>query len=183
MVYMVAKAKKIKVSDIQEEPIAYEEVVREVGTPPNEQQQSSSSAGTEPETPAPLPSKEKGMCEACGKTMTMKNLKYSHKFTCSALRKAEPEPEIEEDTEEEIVMEEAPPKPALRRMKSTYEHSPVQPVEEIPLKIPKAKRVSNRVPKQYEFQPTMDVAPVQPKMTKAMLKAEKYHNLVCQALP
>jgi hypothetical protein len=176
---MVAKSKKIKVEDIKEDPIEYEEVIKEVDTPPNEPQQSSSSAGTEPDTPAPIKEKEKGTCEGCGKTMTMKNLKYSHKFTCQALRK--PVQDVEDLPEEEEVADESPPPPppkqSLRRVHSTYEAEPV------PQKIVKEKRPQSRSPKPYEFQPTPEALPIQPRMTKAMMKAEKYHSMASKALP
>jgi hypothetical protein len=111
--------------------------------------------------------------------MTLKNLKYSHKFTCQVLRSAEP---VEEVVEE--LPPPPPPKPSLRRIHSTYEHTPVEPIEEIQENVAKTKRIVNRTPKQYEFQPTVDTTPVQPpKLSKAALKAEKYHTLASNALP
>ena len=59
-----------------------------------------------PETEAPAESEThkkepaKGTCDGCGKTMTMKNLRYAHKLVCPALNPL-PETEVIEMSDDE----------------------------------------------------------------------------------
>lgn len=177
--------KKIKVSPISDDT-CYSEVVDAVAEneaavePAVEAVEQPIEQTPEPvmETTEPVvetqtkPKKEaaKGTCENCGKTMTLKNLRYSHSLIC----KAKPV-----NSESETV-EPIPEKPKLVRSVTVHpEPEEVKPEEVKPVEV-KPKEVKPKVKKikvQNEFE-----NPVVQKKSKAVLKAEKYDALVKNAL-
>jgi ssDNA-binding Zn-finger/Zn-ribbon topoisomerase 1 len=128
-----------------------------------------------PVEPPQVKEKQMGTCEACGKNMTLKNLKYSHKLICPALRH---EVEVETEEEPEVVEpppkpkgrkkvtpapEEVPPKPTLRRCQSSF----------VPEEVPKTKKPTKRIEKNTSYETEV------PYSTQ---KAEKYQHLASKAL-
>ena len=84
--------KRIRLSEVKVEPESYEAAVQEVVQA--EEPKKEESIVEEPpkvEEPAePVRMKKvrpTGTCEACGKTMTLKNLKYAHGLVCPAKAK------------------------------------------------------------------------------------------------
>ena len=95
-------SKRIKVTEIKDEPASssYDEVVQEVATPEPEPAKEEVT-NTEPETQKEE-GKPKATCEHCGKTMTVKNLKYAHHLICPAIDRNEPDEEVITPIEEEV---------------------------------------------------------------------------------
>ena len=140
----------------------------------------------------PKKSQPMGTCDACGKTMTMKNLKYAHKFICSAMKPADvPAVEVLElssSGEEEAPV--TPPKPKAKARavkkavvvtaepevnnlpKKTIEKKPKPPAEK-PKPKPKAKSVAKPEPEQL----------VPMRKPRAIVRAEHYAKLASHALP
>ena len=171
--------RKIKMVEVKQDDINYEdvvetvtasipeevEVVPEIGEalspPPSE----TIPIATEVVAPE-KPKKEVPMatCEGCGKTMTVKNLKYAHKFIC--LKAEEPE----EVVVEEPIAEEPKPKKRLANKKIVI--ADVPEVREIP----SVKKKSKSVPRKSAEPMCISAEPVIMKKPAA-LKAEKYAGL------
>ena len=109
------------VDAVNENETANEPAVEEVEQPTEKPTESNE------QTPEPVtetkPKKEaaKGTCENCGKTMTLKNLRYSHHLIC---------PANNNKVESETVVEPIPEKPKLvRSVTIEPKHEEVEPVE------------------------------------------------------
>ena len=195
--------KKIKVTEIKEEPTSYDDVVDNikseeavVETPPIEEpplvEEVSQVVETSPVEVTPEPTKKEkamGTCEACGKTMTMKNLKYAHKLICTSIER-----DLPDLVEEEPVVEEPPTpiaKPRIKRTTSkTYVDAVKEDVEVKPEPKPKAKavRAHKTVAKVDNFQEMMNIqndelAKVEPRKIRFNKRAELYDRLATEALP
>ena len=159
--------RKLKVTELKDEPISYDDVVKETETP--EPEQPSVKEEIEPlvevEIEQPLvakPKKDKVTCEQCGKSMTAKNLKYAHHLVCTVANASKCcESEKVEETPDIIV--EQPPTP----LKDTT------PVKQI-------RRKSNKIEKPEGILKKPSGTP--PRKSKAVEKAEKYEQLVANAL-
>ena len=120
---------------------------------------------------------EKGTCERCGKTMTLKNLRYAHSKVCS-------------DNSNEVKAD--IPKPALVRTDSvllpipkkaakpkTVQVSTVETIVEVPTVQKKPRQTRpKKVPESVVAPPS---EPVVIKKSRAVLKAEKYTALAADA--
>lgn len=120
---------------------------------------------------------EKGTCERCGKTMTLKNLRYAHSKVCS-------------DNSNEVKAD--IPKPALVRTDSvllpipkkaakpkTVQVSTVETIVEVPAVQKKPRQTRpKKVPESVVAPPS---EPVVMKKSRAVLKAEKYTALAADA--
>ena len=122
---------------------------------------------------------EKGTCERCGKTMTLKNLRYAHSKVCS-------------DNSNEVKAD--IPKPVLVRTDSvllpipkkainpkTVQVSNMETIVEVPAVQKKPRQTRpKKVPESAVVLPS---EPVVMKKSRAVLKAEKYTALAADALP
>jgi len=145
---------------IPEEVEVVPEIVEALSPPPSE------TIPVAPEVAAPEKSKKEvpmATCEGCGKTMTLKNLKYAHKFIC--LKAEEPEEVVEEP-----IAEEPKPKKRLANKKIVIADAPE--VREIP----SVKKQSKSVPRKSAEPMCISAEPVIMKKP-AVLKAEKYAGL------
>jgi hypothetical protein len=140
------------------DPATYDDVVKEVSEPPPVEE----TIETQPTK------KERQMttCEGCGKTMTDKNFKYSHKRSCpaNAPKTVLMEVEVEDD--------ESPPAPPKLERQITY-HEP----SEVPK--PRKPRKKKEIEQSNEIEPTM--MRVEP--SRAVRMAERYQALAMKALP
>jgi len=157
-------SKKIKVVDVKVEPTTYDDVVKEVAveaSPPQIEEPSQ-----EIEEIKTSSNKKMSTCEGCGKTMTDKNLKYSHKRTCPANQPKTVlmEVEVEED--------ESPPAPPKLERQMTY----LEPHEVPKPRKPRQKKVQSQPASE---EPTM----VRPEPSRAVRMAERYQALAMKALP
>ena len=220
--------KKLKVVEITEEPLTYDDVVKDVETVVEEEPSSSASIEEEPPTLKPTkPVKTKkvsssstpieeepptiepveavrmkkaspmGTCEGCGKTMTVKNLKYAHMFVCSAMQTSvvddtpPPMPKLERTTC--VIVEPSPVKKTTSKVKAEKsaetqpektkaKRQPEKSAEPQPDK-PKAKRQPRKSAEPLEHSLNdVHTAPIVPRKATAVLKAELYGNLVANAL-
>lgn len=120
-------------------------------------------------------------CEWCGKNMTAKNLKYSHKPICPSRPRDEETPAAEEPAVEEPPADDqpakAPPKPKLKRAVTVTDEVSEQepPSEAKPKSKPRAKPKAKPSETQSEAAPPV-------RRSKAVAKAELYEQLVANAL-
>ena len=173
-------ARKVKVVEVVQDDMKYDDVVETVTTPEPEPEPEVVPEVTPevvpeivPEAvletiPEVKPKKQVVMatCEGCGKEMTAKNLKYAHSLICPALNV-----HVEEEVVEEEVVEEKP-KPKLRRTK-TVKIAAEDEIIKIPAVLKKTK----------EKKPSAEPSePVIMKRNRAVVKAEKYAELFDNSL-
>ncbi len=167
--------KRIKISEVKVEPESYEAAVQEIT-----QVEEPTSEKTKVEEPPkveetiepiePVRMKKEhptGTCEGCGKTMTLKNLKYAHHLVCPAKQK-----QFVNDVSfesEEVMSVPIPPK--LERQ--------ITHVEEESAEKPKPKPIPKRQPRQHKEMKHAE--PV--RVTRGNKKAEIYSKLAQKALP
>lgn len=126
---------------------------------------------------------EKGTCEKCGKTMTMKNLKYAHQAICSGNKDVEimevpPQPILVRSDSDFYDENTQTPKPKRKNSNKIVEVISEEEVVEVP--------AVQKKPKQTRTKKVSEpaVAPSEPvKKSRAVLKAEKYSALAANALP
>lgn len=200
--------KKLKVSTIKDDTVSYDDVVNELKsevaapapeveveapttTPveePKEEVNNEVQVDEKPKKTSPMEA-----CPACGKVMTVKNLRYAHKFICpvtnqeatSSDQVTTDETEIEEvapekpklkrsNTKPEPVIQELPPPPKLKRS--------VRKIETEPEPEPEPKPKAKRNPKTARPSEAVKI-PIEPRKSRAVKRAEMYEQLVAQALP
>lgn len=133
-----------------------------------------------------------GTCEACGKTMTMKNLKYAHKFICSAVKPANVPAvevlEVSSSGEEEAPV--APPKPKAKAkaVKKAVVVSAEPDVKNLPKKTieKKPKPAVEKAKPKAQAKPAAKPEPEQlvpMRKPRAIVRAEHYAKLASHALP
>lgn len=144
---------------------------------------------------------EKGTCPNCGKTMTLKNLKYSHSKKCNVNTDTELKEEIMEIPKpilvrtdstlppEEIEKPETVKKPeAIKKPKSAAKLKTVvevisdEPVEVVEVPTVQKKPRTTRPKKVPESVAVLPSEPVVMKKSRAVLKAEKYESLFQNAI-
>ena len=88
--------RKSKTSEVNIDDVSYDAIVETVSKeeekpeePPTEQKEEPEVTPEIPFEPKPKKEAAKGVCEGCGKEMTLKNLRYAHKFVCAGLNKVE----------------------------------------------------------------------------------------------
>ena len=197
--------KKLKVSAVKEEPVSYDDVVKDVTEVPEETPEVVVEPPVENltpvlEEPVAQTEKPKGTCEACGKTMTMKNLKYAHRLICPAVDRSG-RPESFEELEDAL-----PPPPKLVRSVTKVDSDESDHVEhEVPTKDLRSNKKSKNkdanvikpnlkkskskekeelvgITKKQEPAEFALVPPQVSRRSKAVEKAEKYEKLVANAL-
>jgi hypothetical protein len=155
-----SRAKKIKVVDVKtvgDEPTTYDEIIKEVNEPPPIEETAQIIEYVEPPN-----AKKMSTCEGCGKSMTDKNLKYSHRKTCPA---NQPKTVL---MEVEVEDDESPPAPPKLERQITY-HEPTE--------IPKPRKPRQK----KEVKPSDEPVRVEP--SRAVKMAERYQALAMKALP
>ena len=180
--------RQVKITEIKEEAVSYDDVVSDikpveiVEESPVEEAVTIVSPSTEEEPPIPLKQvSAKGTCGGCGKTMTMKNLKYAHALICSA-RDTQPDEEVFEQTKPFIAVEESAPT-KLKRTKSFVPEEEVSVAE--PEKVSKAEKTkvkAKRRSRTVDDAPESTVSVVEPVRSRAAKKAELYDKLAANAL-
>ena len=150
---------------------------------------------------------EKGTCPNCGKTMTLKNLKYSHSKKCNVNTDTELKEEIMEipkpilvrtdstlppeeiETSEAVKNPEAVKKPeAIKKSKSAVKTKAIveviaeEPVEVVEVPTVQKKPRTTRPKKVPESVAVLPSEPVVMKKSRAVLKAEKYETLFQNAI-
>lgn len=188
--------KALKVVDVD---ASYDDIVDDATNEivENEIVEEAEESPQEEEQPEPQVKKSAPMatCDGCGKTMTVKNLKYAHKHICPALTKvadAPPEkPEIEEfeassneaevDSEPEIPEPSPKPKPKAKA-KSKIPKSSAETAE-----VPKPKKTINKIPRTISrtYKDAAEESAAVPLVRKprAVARAEHYAKLASGALP
>jgi hypothetical protein len=114
-----------------------------------------------------------GTCEACGKTMTLKNLKYAHHLVCPAKTK-----QFVSDVSfesEEVMSVPIPPK-LERQITHVEEESAEKPKPK-----PKAKRQPRVHAEEKHAIPEVSAEPA--RVYRGNKKAEVYSRLAAKALP
>lgn len=141
---------------------------------------------------------EKGTCPNCGKTMTLKNLKYSHSKKCNVNTDTELKEEIPKPIlvrtdstlpPEEIEKPEAVKKPeAIKKPKraakpkADVEVISEESVEVVEVPTVQKKPRTTRPKKVPESVAVLPSEPVVMKKSRAVLKAEKYESLFQNAI-
>lgn len=141
---------------------------------------------------------EKGTCPNCGKTMTLKNLKYSHAKKCNVnteteLKEEVPKPILvrtdstlppeEIETSEAVKNPEAVKKPkSAAKPKAVVEVIPEESVEVVEVPTVQKKPRTTRPKKVPESVAVLPSEPVVMKKSRAVLKAEKYETLFQNAI-
>jgi len=126
---------------------------------------------------------EKGTCERCGKTMTLKNLRYAHSKVCSdnsnEVKADIPKPALVRS--DSALGPEEVKKPKKTAKAKTVEVSQSAEVVEVPTVQKKPRQTRpKKVPESVVAPPS---EPVVMKKSRAVLKAEKYTALAANALP
>lgn len=126
---------------------------------------------------------EKGTCEICGKTMTLKNLKYAHSKVCSVnideVKEDIPKPALVRAVSALPPEENKTPKKATKP--KTVKVTNLETIVEIPAVQKKPRQTRpKKVPESVIVPPS---EPVVMKKSRAVLKAEKYTALAAEALP
>lgn len=126
---------------------------------------------------------EKGTCEICGKTMTLKNLKYAHSKVCSVnideVKEDIPKPALVRAVSALPPEENKTPKKATKA--KTVKVTNLETIVEIPAVQKKPRQTRpKKVPESVIVPPS---EPVVMKKSRAVLKAEKYTALAAEALP
>ena len=170
--------KRIRLSEVKVEPESYEAAVQEVvqaEEPKNEE----SRVEEPPKVEEPIePVRMKkghptGTCEGCGKTMTLKNLKYAHSLVCPAKAKQFVN-DVSFESEEVILV---PTPPNLERQITHVEEESA----EKPKPKPKAKRQPRVHAEEKHAIPEVSAEPV--KVSRGSKKVEVYTRLAAKALP
>jgi hypothetical protein len=180
--------RKVKVTEVPiNENASYDDVVNSVTTDVEETPVVESTPTIETTAPieetVPLktvPEKKetaKGTCEGCGKTMTLKNLRYAHKSVCPANKKLDEQ--LPSETVETVEESSPPPPSKLKRTKTTVndvkvepEPKPVIPTEPVVMKAkskPKAKPKTEQFVLDVEF----DEQPQEEEKPKPKPKAKR----------
>lgn len=200
--------RKIKTVEVKEDNVSYDDIVESVSKPepevveevvaeehPVEITPEMKEDVKEEPTSDKKPKKEMPMatCDGCGKTMTVKNLKYAHRLICPAVLSEE-------------VVEAPPPPPILKRSESVPpsvgDEEEIKPkpkaksknkivkvdeeVNEIPPVQKKTKQTRVRKVSESKTESAETIAPAEPvvmKKSRAVIKAEKYSALAANALP
>ena len=126
---------------------------------------------------------EKGTCEICGKTMTLKNLKYAHSKVCSVnideVKEDIPKPALVRAVSALPPEENKTPKKAAKP--KTVKVTNLETIVEVPTVQRKPRQTRpKKVPESVIVPPS---EPVVMKKSRAVLKAEKYTALAAEALP
>jgi len=126
---------------------------------------------------------EKGTCEICGKTMTLKNLKYAHSKVCSVnideVKEDIPKPALVRAVSALPPEENKSPKKATKA--KTVKVTNLETIVEVPAVQRKPRQTRpKKVPESVIVPPS---EPVVMKKSRAVLKAEKYTALAAEALP
>lgn len=126
---------------------------------------------------------EKGTCEKCGKTMTMKNLKYAHQAICSGNKDVEimevpPQPILVRSDSDFYDENTQTPKPKRKNSNKIIEVISEEEVVEVPAVQKKPKQTRTKKVSEPAVVPSEPV-----KKSRAVLKAEKYSALAANALP
>ena len=142
--------RKINMVEVKQDNISYEDVVESVTAPASIPEEETVPEIVEAPTPPletiPAPEESEPVkakkevpmatCEGCGKTMTVKNLKYAHKFVCAK----------QEEHNVTIVEEAEPPSPKKKLPKKKVKVTEVTDVVEVvEVKNPKAPRKTKKV--------------------------------------
>jgi len=176
--------KRIRLSEVKVEPESYEAAVQEVvqaeepkieetkvEEPPKVEE------AIEPIEPVRMKKGHPtGTCEGCGKTMTLKNLKYAHNLVCPAKTK-----QFVKDVSFES--EEVMPVPVPPKLERQVAH--VETVEEEPVEKPKPKPKVKRQPRQHkeERHTSHEVSAEPVRVSRGSKKIEVYSRLAAKALP
>jgi len=142
--------RKINMVEVKQDNISYEDVVESVTAPASIPEEETVPEIVEAPTPPletiPAPEESEPVkakkevpmatCEGCGKTMTVKNLKYAHKFVCAK----------QEEPIETIAEEAEPPSPKKKLPKKKVKVTELTDVVEVvEVKNPKAPRKTKKV--------------------------------------
>ena len=173
--------KRIRLSEVKVEPESYEAAVQEitqveepkieetkVEEPPKVEE------AIEPIEPVRMKKGHPtGTCEGCGKTMTLKNLKYAHNLVCLAKTK-----QFVKDVSFES--EEVMPVPAPPKLERQVAH-----VDEESAEKPKPKPKVKRQPRQHkeERHTSHEVSAEPVRVSRGSKKIEVYSRLAAKALP
>jgi hypothetical protein len=173
--------KRIRLSEVKVEPESYEAAVQEitqveepkieetkVEEPPKVEE------AIEPIEPVRMKKGHPtGTCEGCGKTMTLKNLKYAHNLVCPAKAK-----QFVNDVSFES--EEVMPVPVPPKLERQVAH-----VEEESAEKPKPKPKAKRQPRVHaeEKHVSHEVSAELVRVSRGSKKIEVYSRLAAKALP
>ena len=173
--------KRIRLSEVKVEPESYEAAVQEVvqAEEPKIEETKVEERPKVEETIEPIePVRMKkghptGTCEGCGKTMTLKNLKYAHNLVCPAKTK-----QFVKDVSFES--EEVMPVPVPPKLERQVAH-----VEEESAEKPKPKPKAKRQPRVHaeEKHVSHEVSAEPVRASRGSKKIEVYSRLAAKALP
>ena len=170
--------KRIRLSEVKVEPESYEAAVQEV-VQAEELKKEESKVEEPPKVEEPIEAVRMkkghptGTCEGCGKTMTLKNLKYAHNLVCPAKAKQFVN-DVSFESEEVIPV---PTPPNLERQITHVEEESA----EKPKPKPKAKRQPRVHAEEKHAIPEVSAEPV--RVSRGSKKAEIYSKLAQKALP
>ena len=170
--------KRVKFSEVKVEPESHEaasqEVVQAEESKNEEPKVEEGPKIEEPTEPVRLKKGHPtGTCEGCGKTMTLKNLKYAHNLVCPAKTK-----QFVKDVSFES--EEVMPVPVPPKLERQVAH-----VEEESAEKPKPKPKAKRQPRVHaeEKHVSHEVSAEPVRVSRGSKKVEVYTRLAAKALP